>query len=223
MRAPAVGVGLTLFLALWVIVDCRNGGRIRPLHQTSVYQTKQFDEFKAVVRKNGPEETFKRVPNADNRTDYRVDGRRDGAKLPEHPEKIIVTDNGAPDVFEPQRNANGSFRIEPGQNLQYYDKYGRSMTAGELGAVSKLRYDWLFLDFLFNMGFLGLMFAGLWLVLRYQWSHALGLAFVLWLAMILFPVPMILDYAQQTFHVVQSRSPDFAFKRITASTAKIGM
>jgi hypothetical protein len=201
-RAPAVGVGLTLFLALWVIVDCRNGGRVRPLHQTSVYQSKQFDEFKAVVRKNGPEETFKRVPNADNRQDFRVDGRRDGNKLPAQPEKIIITENGAADVFEPQRNANGTFHIEPGLNLQYYDKYGRVMTAGELGAVSQFRYDWFFLDLFFNAAHLGLWFAGLWLVLRYQWAHALGFAFTLWLTMTLFPIPMILDYAQQTFHVV---------------------
>lgn len=201
-RAPAVGVGLTLFLAVWVIVDCRNVGRVRPFHQTSISETKEFKELKAVVRKNGPEETFIRVPNADDRQDFRVGGRRDGSRLPEQPEKIIVTEKGVANVFEPQRNANGNFRTEPGQNLQYTDKYGRVMTAGELGAVSQFRYDWLFLNLFFNAAHLGLWFAGLWLVLRYQWSHALGLAFVLWLAMTLFPVPMILDYAQQTFHIV---------------------
>jgi hypothetical protein len=201
-RAPAVGVGLTLFLAVWVIVDCRNVGRVRPFHQTSISETKEFKELKAVVRKNGPEETFKRIPDAEDRQVFRVDGRRDGNKLPQQPEKIIVTEDGAAVVFEPQRNANGNFRTERGQNLQYIDKYGRVMTAGGFGAVEQVRYDWLFLNLFFNAAHLGLWFAGLWLVLRYQWSHALGLAFLLWLAMTLFPVPMILDYAQQTFHVV---------------------
>ena len=201
-RAPAVGVGMALFLGLWVVADCRTGGRVRPLHQTSVYETKRYDEFKAVLAKNGPEVTFKRVPSAEQRLIYREDGRADGRPLPSRPEKIIVTDGGAPLAFEPQRDAKGNFHTDAGQNLRYVDKYGRVMLEGDLGEVSQFHFDWLALNLLFNGLLLGLWFVGLWLVLRYQWSHALGLAFVLWGAMTLLLVPMILDYAEQAFHVV---------------------
>jgi hypothetical protein len=200
--APAVGVGLTLFLAAWVIVDCWTGGRVRPLHQTSVSETKRFDEIKAVLAKKGPEETFRRVGNADARLDYRLDGQADGKTLPGRPEKIVVNEGGTQVAFEPERDAKGNFKREPGQNLRYLDKYGRVMIEGELGEVSQFRFDLLFLNILFNVLHFGLWFAGLWLLLRYQWAHALGLAAGLWLTMTLFPVPMILNYAEQAFHIV---------------------
>ncbi len=201
-RAPAVGFGMALFLGLWVFADCRTGGRVRPLHQTSVSEIKQYDEFKAVLTKNGAEETFKRMPNAESRHDYRADGRGDGKPLPSRPDKIIVTEGGAAVAFEPERDAKGNFHTQQGQNLHYVDKYGRVMLEGDLGELSQFRYDWLLLNLLFNGLLLGLWFAGLWLLLRYQWSHALGLAVVLWAAMTLLLVPMILDYVEQTFHVV---------------------
>lgn len=202
-RAPAVGFGLALFLGLWATADCRTGGRVRPLHQTSLSETKHYNEFKAALTKNGPEETFKRVPNADSRLDYRADGRGDGRRLPERPEKIIVQDGGAAVAFEPERDAKGNFRTEQGQNLRYVDKYGRVMLEGDLGEVSQFHWDWLFLNLFFNLGFLVLWFAGLWLLLRYQWAHALGLAVVFWAAMTLIPVPMILDYTERLFQVVK--------------------
>ena len=200
--APAVGVGMALFVALWMVVDCRTGGRVRPLHQTSLSETKRYDEFKAVLTKNGAEETFARVPNAEARLDYRADGRRDGKPLPSRPEKIIVAEGGAAVAFEPERDAKGNFHTQQGQNLHYVDKYGRVMLEGDLGEVSQFHFDWLALNLLFNGLLFGLLFAGLWLLLRYQWAHALGLAFVIWAAMTLLVVPMILDYAEQAFHVV---------------------
>src|SRR5258708_36260040 len=102
--APAVGVGLTLFLALWVIVDCWTGGRVRPLHQTSVSETKRFDEIKAILTKKGPEETFRRIGNADSRLDYRLEGRADGKTLPGPPEKIIGGEGGAKIGVQPERD-----------------------------------------------------------------------------------------------------------------------
>ena len=76
------------------------------------------------------------------------------------------------------------------------------MLEGDLGEVSQFHWDWLFLNLFFNLFFFVLWFAGLWLLLRYQWSHAFGLALVFWVAMTLIVVPMILDYAEQAFHAV---------------------
>jgi len=79
------------------------------------------------------------------------------------------------------------------------------MMEGDLGEVSQFRWDLLLLNLLFNGLHVALWFAGLWLVLRFQWSHALGFAVCLWLVMTLLPVPMVLDYAQQAFHVVTTK------------------
>lgn len=200
-RAPAVGVGMALFLAVWTIVDCRTGGRVQPLQRTSMYDTKRYDTLKAVLTPKGPEETFKRVGSADERLNYRLDGQRDGKALPARPERVIVDDGGAATAFEPERDGQGHFKTQTGENLRYYDKSGRTMLEGELGEVSQFRWDLLLLNLLFNALHLGLWFAGLWLVLRFQWAHALGFAVCLWLAMTLFPVPMVLDYAQQAFNI----------------------
>ena len=200
-RAPAVAAGITLFLAVWVFADCHTGGRVRPLHQTSVWETKPYPTLKAVLTPKGPEETFTRVGSADQRLDYRQDGRRDGKALPARPEKVIVDDGGAAVAFEPERDAQGHFRTQPGENLRYLDPAGRVMMEGELGEVSQFHWDVMLLNVLFNVLHLALWFAGLWLVLRFQWAHALGFAVCLWLVMTLLPVPMVLDYAQQAFHV----------------------
>jgi hypothetical protein len=200
-RAPAVGAGIVLFLAVWIIVDCRTGGRVQPFQRTSVHETKPYDTLKAVLTPKGPEETFKRVGSADERLNYRLDGQRDGKVLPARPERIIVDDGGTPVGFEPERDAQGHFKTQAGENLRYFDKSGRVMVEGQLGEVSQFRWDLLLLNVLFNVLHLALWFAGLWLVLRFQWAHALGFAVCLWLVMTLLPAPMVLDYAQQAFHV----------------------
>jgi hypothetical protein len=50
---------------------------------------------------------------------------------------------------------------------------------------------------LLNFGFLAVWFVCLWLLMRFQWSHALGLAVVFWLVMLLFIMPMVLRKAEE--------------------------
>ena len=192
-----------MFYTLWLIVDTHTGGHCRSLFEMHCTTTKTYDELKVVIVPKGPEETYKRIPNVGLGLEYRQDGLRDGKKLTQRPEKIIVNDGGAELIFEPQRDAAGHFKTLQGENLQYYDKSGRVMVEGDrLGEVSQFHWDWLLWNLLFNAFHLGLWFAGLWLVLRFQWAHALGFAVCLWLVMTLFPLPMMLDYAEKAFHVV---------------------
>jgi hypothetical protein len=200
--APAVGVGLTLFYALWVVVDCRTGGHCGSLYKLSVSTLKQYDQINAVVKRNGKDSAEETYQKQD--ADYVLigpDGRLTGTKLLEAPERIIIKDGDATMVFVPERGAAKNFKREPGQYLHYYDKSGLTIDEGNLGQVQRFHWDWLVWNVLFNMLHLGLWFVGLWLLLRYQWSHALGLAAALWLAMTLFPIPMILEYAEQTFNI----------------------
>ena len=50
---------------------------------------------------------------------------------------------------------------------------------------------------LLNFGFLAVWFVCLWLLLRFQWSHALGLAVAFWAAMTLFVLPPLLTRAEE--------------------------
>ena len=49
----------------------------------------------------------------------------------------------------------------------------------------------ILMTFLLNFLHLGVWFVCLWLLLRFQWSHALGLAIVFCLAMTLVVLPML--------------------------------
>ena len=64
------------------------------------------------------------------------------------------------------------------------------------GQVTTYRFGVLLMALILNFGFLIVWFVCLWLLLRFQWSHALGLAFVAWLIS-LFILPMILTQAEK--------------------------
>ena len=49
-----------------------------------------------------------------------------------------------------------------------------------------------FINLLLNAVFFGVWFACLWLLLRFQWPHALGLAVPLWATFVLIIVPMLI-------------------------------
>jgi hypothetical protein len=203
-RAPAVGGGLALFYGLWVLVDCGlTGGHCGSLYSLRVSTLDQREVLKAVVKKNGQPETY-RLNKAASPAYYVLvgpDGQPTTTRLTETPERILIEDGGKTAVFEPERDAKGNFRREQGQNLFYYDKSGRFIEEGNPGQIQRFHWDWLLWNVLFNLLHLGLWFVGLWLVLRYQWAHALGFAVCLWLTMTLFPIPMVMDYAQAAFRV----------------------
>lgn len=76
--------------------------------------------------------------------------------------------------------------------LDYDDS---SQTAGPTGLPSQFRTGRFLVNLFFNFGFLTVLFVSLWLLLRYQWPHALGFAFVLWVVLTLAVLPMLLTYA----------------------------
>jgi hypothetical protein len=67
--------------------------------------------------------------------------------------------------------------------------------AGPDGQPTKSLWGRWLLNLLLNFTHLALWFVCLWLLLRFQWSHALGLAFVLWLTLTLTVLPMLLSRA----------------------------
>src|SRR5439155_20333894 len=91
---------------------------------------------------------------------------------------IIVEEDGQRTRFEAERNPDGSFHFEPNQPLRYVEAGGRGrvMTEYAPGEVSVARPALLAGNLLWNLAHLLAWFAPLWLLMRFQWSHALGLA-----------------------------------------------
>jgi hypothetical protein len=71
----------------------------------------------------------------------------------------------------------------------------REYEEGPTGVPIKFRFGRLLLNLFFNVGHFVAWFLGLWVLLRFQWSHALGFAVVLWLTFTLTMLPMMLGYA----------------------------
>src|SRR5262249_3522507 len=96
-----------------------------------------------------------------------------------------------PESNKPDPNEKG--RRKP---IQYLDvKTNQVMTPEDVrrGQVSVMSWGLLLVNLLLNILFLALWFACLWPLLRFQMSHALGLAVVLWLVLTLTIVPMLLE------------------------------
>jgi hypothetical protein len=193
-RAPAAGGALTLFLIIWIICDYRSiadrrqaEGSYHPLHEFSFRETKEY-KYLWIIR-DGREEKYTLRGNQ-----Y---VNNSGRRLPERPTKVLAgNDDDEKHVFEPEME-NGRFKAKEGEYLRYYeqDNKARYMDENSLGKISITHYGWLIGTLLLNFGFLLVWFVVLWLLLRFQWAHALGIAFGFWLIS-LFVLPLILTKAE---------------------------
>jgi hypothetical protein len=192
-RAPAAAALLAGFFGLWCLLDLNAPGQYGPIHEFTPTDDRQFKELTAIVRKD----------NRDQAVDYRLRSNERGQSeyretkspyrpLPSHPEAIIVNEDGAAVRFEPERDQSGHFRIAAGQSLHYTDPQGRVMSEDTVGRVSIFRWNRFLPNMALNAFHLVLWFVCLWLLVRFQWTHALGLAVALWLGMTLLILPMLL-------------------------------
>ena len=90
-----------------------------------------------------------------------------------------------------------NFVSSDGWTMREWNKDGRPS-----GLPERFRLSRLLLNLFFNAAHLVLWFLGLWLILRFQWSHALGFAFVMWLVFSIILLPMMLGNAAE---VAESR------------------
>ena len=211
-RAPAAAGGVMVVLLLWVVLAARSPGSYRPLWEvTSSEDSKPFPELR--IPKSGGEEVYKLRPGT--RGEYRLNGLPGGKALPSRPPEVIVLEDGQKVTFKAERDDKGNFKqretrtmfgVTATSPLRYVDDRGRVMLEGELGIITNFRSGLLLANLLLNGLLLGVWFVVLWLVLRFQWWHALLQALVLWLALLLFVMPPILTIAERPTQPVPAAS-----------------
>jgi hypothetical protein len=185
-RAPLAGVILTVFLAFWCYLDYRSPGRYGALHDVSTSDEERYDRFWAV--KKGQEIPFTAKKTAKGRREYydaqgRPWSRSDTEGVVE---AIVIEDKEHQRIrFDAELTPDGKFKAAQEQPVNYVEAggQGRIMTDSAPGKIPIRRSGLLVANLLLNLLHLGLWFAGLWLLMRFQWSHALGLAFVAWLVL----------------------------------------
>lgn len=207
-RAPVAGSIITLLLIIWIAIDYRavkNNANAHypygPIQEMAPALTKgESEPFAAFIVPNdkGGEDEYKLEKVSDARkghAEYR--NVKTNEPITSAPPKLIVVENGERSVFEPEKDKNGHFIRASGQPLLYRDKKGRVLTEGPMFERRVgLPLGRFLLGVLLNVSFLVIWFVCLWLLLRYQMWHALGLTLVMVAVMLLFVIAPVMSRAE---------------------------
>lgn len=211
-RAPAAGSLIFLSILLWVYLDYQTPERYSTLWEFSAEDVLVYPTL-IVPHRSGKQDEYKRV-----RADRGYTYKKGDQYLPSRPEKLIaVLKSGDRHEFVPDLDEKGHFKVTEGQGLLYRDTTGQVMVEGQLGQVRTFYLSRLLLNLFLNFFHLAVWFACLWLLLRYQWSHALGLAIVIWAVMLLFIMPQVLGLAENT---ATHREPAGSTPSVTQPTSR---
>lgn len=202
-RAPVAALALTLFFAAWaysVALSPDATPRDIPydvLYRFSPRVTMVAEPVKKLwaVTKSGKEVLYVRegYPWL-GQTRYRyVQPNTDRTKWPQagYPALVLKREGQPPLRFERRKADQGGYHVyvsDEGWVMPEYDE-------GPTGMPIAFRLGRLALSLFFNLGHLAIWFVLLWLVLHYQWGHALGIALAAWIIVTLMVLPMLLSYA----------------------------
>lgn len=213
-QAPLAGVLLSFGFSIWCfsIAFSANASTtnlpINTLHRFSPVVEKFDRPIKniwAVKRKKAGEfqdgERFAYVSQYDDRGRFYYE-ERNLAKRRWQPQDILAIET---DNVDGTKMRFDLVRGDPSGYRTFVSKDGWSMIefdVGPTGIPRRFHLGLLILNLVFNFCHLLGWFIGLWLILRFQPMHALGLSVVLWAIMTLTMLPMMLGYAGQ---VAESR------------------
>lgn len=206
-KAPAAAAALTLFYAFWVFLDYRTlDPNLSEIPYDTIFrfnatESRSVDRFLA---RFGPadddsvtkELTYSRkqggsFSSAEYRDDKNQPFNRTGTEgvLKE----IIVKDDKFGELkFKPDLKAKAS---HGGDSPVGYHQVGGGLRMEPLGNLSTFRWGLFLTNVFLNGTHLVVWFLCLWLLLRYQWSHALFIGVILW-GMATWGMPMLLDKTQ---------------------------
>jgi hypothetical protein len=184
-QAPAAAAVMTLFWIAWCAMDASSPeASAASVPYDVIFRFNANEEYKAPVEKlwsvkKGVKEPilYLRQRVGQNRYEYRDTSEKKRPWQPDNVEEILIEDKdhaGQKLQFKRVPSGVGGYRA-------YSDEQGWTMNEISLGQPSLFRYGKFFGNLFLNGLHLLLWFLCLWLLLRFQWAHALGLAAVLWL------------------------------------------
>lgn len=210
-RAPAAAGVIAVFLFLWMLIEYRRPESTDTFTRFTREEKQEYDRFISVRKtEDGEQEIVFERRGAGGQSEFRNDkNQRWERSMSGMMVAIIleekVTEGGEEKTVRRKFNAEiegGKFtpRIVRGmqQRLRYIEEDGdRIIEEDRIGlATSKPRWR-LFVNLFLNAFHLLLWFLAMWLLLRFQWPHALAFSFVLWMAVSLILVPYVLDRARE--------------------------
>jgi len=191
-RAPAAAAAVSSVIAFWCFLDFHFPQNYpAPFDFSSQKNLEPVKELWAIHA--GKEVHYTQRKNPAGRSEYRDNNNK---LLPSRPEAVLILEDGEKVRFDPEKDSQGNYKAEKGQLLRYKDSRGRVMYEDSIGHLSQPRTGLFFGYFLLNALHFAVWFAALWLILRFQWTHALGITAVFWLVMTLLVVPMLITQVE---------------------------
>lgn len=214
-RAPTAAALVTAYLAFWTMLDYRNPARYNTLFEFSARDDQSFDKFVSV--KNKKEIPYALHKIGQGRVEYRDPQGKAWSRSDTEGmvEAIIVEEKDDKKTrFVAETTKDGKFVAKQGEPVRYREEGGkRVMTDTYIGQITTTRWGMVIGNVLLNFGHLIAWWIVLWLLLRFQWSHALGLALALW-AMFMFVLPALFKKAED---VAKARAAQTAWIKPTRS------
>jgi hypothetical protein len=199
LRAALGGFVMAGFFTLWNYVDAKSGGgKYDTLFEFSPMEVTDHNAFDSVMKRAAGEPItihyHKRAGSRGASADF-VDDKGQPWKRNTSESMVVAIlltekDQPEPTRFDANLDKNGNFPAQA-SDLRFTDKQGRYMTVDSLGRVYRKRSGVLFAALLLNGLHFVLWWMVLWLALRYTIWHAFGLAFVLWLFLMVAVQPVM--------------------------------
>jgi hypothetical protein len=197
-RGPAAAAALTAFFGFWCYLNYRAAApNARELPYETFFTSAATEDTTRAV----PELWVEKAGTKTHYTRYTVEGipprheYRDAASKRFNHDKgveaIIVKEGDPKEAHETRFIAQydaGKYTEEGGKRYMSMDNFGPIYTPQP--GRSRLML-------LINVVHFAVWFLVVWLLLRFQWPHALGLAALFWLAMTMLIVPQILGQVQE--------------------------
>jgi hypothetical protein len=190
-RAPAAAAVVTAFLAFWCYLNYRAAN---PKAQELPYETLFTSAATYDASEPKPEIWAER---ANGRTHYRI-YKFEGIP-PRHEykteDKRLVLDRSIEAIVikegDPKQPVEVRFVARPGENKFVEEGGSRYLPVDDFGRVYTPRPGRSSAMILLNVVHFAVWFLAIWLLLRFQWLHALGLAAAIWLAMTMLVGPLV--------------------------------
>jgi len=193
-RAPAAAAVLTAFFWFWCFLNYRAADpKATELPYETVFTSAATED---TTKEPVPELWAER---GNNRTHYRRhtivvtpiryeyhDAADKRLTMFQNIDAIIVKEG------DPKAPVEARFVARPEESRFVEEGRSRYMTVDNFGRIYTPRPGRSRVMLLINAVHLVVWFLAVWLLLRFQWSHALGLALVFWLAMTMLIMPQIL-------------------------------
>lgn len=211
-QAPVAGILLTIGYTIWTLSIAIPKGsspqnlpydalhRFSPKEEMTEWEGKPAPKLWAIKvdrKKTGDDKDGERIEYnlvRDSQVKFHYEDAK-GTHRPWQPSGVIAIE------LDKKDGSKMRFELTPTEQRdyrQFVSKDGwviREYEEGPTGLPVKFRWGRWFINLFFNFGHLVMWFVGLWLVLRFQWTHAIGFALILWLIATLIFLPMLLGYA----------------------------